>query len=759
MRLLTAFRRMNLYMKLLLGIVLVTVVTLAVASAILFFYFTRIALGQVYRTDLDSLEQTSREVRRLTESAQTLTFQMYRNTTITQLLYYGTPNVYETVAALTEMNNYLLTMPYIDSIYAYNPRTANVYIAADYGQNGPYAKSELADNDILTLLDNYTDYKPLVPIPRYVWTDESRTERKAVYTYLFYDAIGSPDNSLNSAIVVNIDADWIHKDIGGSGSDKIGRTFIIDNSGKLQFGGEERLEAEARDLVERIDRRQGAGYLVGRYAGERSLISYTQADDMDWRYVRVSSYAAVTGKVEDMRRTTILITLAIVAFGLLLSWLQTRRLYAPIDHMASRVSMLEVDRRNNLFTVRQTYLRSLVFGREPVNPKALRERFAALGIGFDIQGEYRIALLGIDGFPAFAEARGADVHVYKYAIMNIASELANQAYQAETVDLEEGLVLLLLGSSSLSSTPAASPEQSDERYIRSMLMQIQNATREHLGLGLSIAYTAPDRQFLHLGALYRQSAEALKYRFHAGRGAILYAPDTIVPPSNEYRYPADRERRLNEAIMAGKTDEARAICDELLDETRRYPIQAAEDLLARLKTALAQSLTMLERNHGIEFAAHPDRHWPPASRIETRAEAERLIEELLAEARDKVEGKRKHRLEDLIGQINELIERQYGDPALSLNLVAELLSMSPSYVGRLYKQHTMNTIVDAIQKVRLERAMELLARTHLPIAEIAEQCGFTSTSYFNRLFKKHYGLTPTDCRKGGERSIGEDLLT
>lgn len=742
MRLLTAFRQMNLYMKLLLGIVLVTAVTLTVASTILFFYFNRIALGQVYRSDLDSLEQTSREVRTMTESAQTLTFQMYRNSTITQLLYYGEPNVYDMVAALSEMNNYIVTMPYIDSVYAYNPNTANVYIAAAHGQNGQYAKSELADKNILTLLENYTAYKPLVPIPRYVWTDEAHAQRKAVYTYLFYDAISSPDNSLNSAIVVNIDADWIHKDIGGTGGGKIGQTFIIDNTGKLQFADSD--EQDASELVDRIASRPDAGYFVGSYAGERSLVSYTQADDMDWRYVRVSSYAAVTSKVEDMRQTTVLITLGILIFGLLLSWIQTRRLYAPIDKMANRVKMLEVDRRNNLFTVRQTYLRNLVLGREPINPKALRERFAALGIGLDIQGEYRVSLLSIDDYTPFEEARGPDVHVYKYAIMNIASELASQAYRAETIDMEGSGVLLLIGIST------ASEGQTDETYIRSMFTQIQNAVLEHLGLGLSISYTASDRQFVHLSTLYRQAAEAVKYRYHKGRGAILYAPDVIVPSTKEYRYPAERERRLSEAVLAGKTDEAIQICAELLDETTRYPMHATEELLARLKTAFAQALGMLERNHGVLFETHPERTWPQAGWFETRQETERAIEELLHEAREKVEGKRKNRQEDLIVQINDLIERQYGNPDLSLNLVAEQMNMSPSYVGRLYKQHTMKTIVDVIQTVRLERARALLGETHLAIADIAERTGFTNTSYFHRTFKKHFGLTPTDYRKGRE---------
>nr|WP_281284884.1 helix-turn-helix domain-containing protein [Cohnella terricola] len=40
-------------------------------------------------------------------------------------------------------------------------------------------------------------------------------------------------------------------------------------------------------------------------------------------------------------------------------------------------------------------------------------------------------------------------------------------------------------------------------------------------------------------------------------------------------------------------------------------------------------------------------------------------------------------------------------------------------------------------------------QTHFSIAEVAERVGFTNSSYFYRMFKKQYGLTPTDFRKSG----------
>ena len=732
-------------MKLLLGIVLVAVFTLAVSSAILFFYFNRIALNQVYRSDLDSLRLTSREAMSMTSTAQSLTFQMYRNTTITQLLYYTDPSVYDTVAAMQELNNYISSMPYLDSIYVYNPKSANVYVAAGAGQNGLFPKEELVDGDILQLLDKYTEYKPLIPIPRYVWTDGNRTKRKAVYTYLFYDAIGSPDNKVNSAIIVNIDAMWINQNIDGTGEMKIGQSFIIDNNGVLQFQ-EDFLsglrEEEAADLAGRILREPEADYFVGAYGDSELLVSFTEPDDLNWRYVRISPYAEVTRKVEEMRRTTLLITLAILVFGLLFSWLLSRKLYVPIDRMANRVRMLEVEKRNSLFTIRQNFLRNLVSGRESVKPKPLRERLAALGISFDIHDGYRLALIAIDDYPAFNETRGTDEHVYKYAMMNIASELAMQAFEAETIDLGDETIVLLLGMS------PASAEQLDEAYLQSMFKQIQKAVAEHLGIGVSVAYTAVDRQFIHLPSLFRQAAEAMKYRFHAGYGSVLYAPATIIPAAREYEYPVDRERRLSEAVLAGKTDDARQIYGEMMNDTRSYPVQAAYALLGRLKPALGQVLRTLEKNHGISFDSNPEAAWPAVERIETRAQVDRWIDEMLLEVREQMEGRRKNRQEELIKLIDDLILEQYADPDLSLQLVAERMNISPSYVGRIYKQHTMRTIVDAIQKVRLEKAMDLLGQTHLSIAEIAERTGFTNASYFHRTFKKHYGMTPNDYRKG-----------
>ncbi|MMZ62089.1 Arabinose operon regulatory protein [compost metagenome] len=75
------------------------------------------------------------------------------------------------------------------------------------------------------------------------------------------------------------------------------------------------------------------------------------------------------------------------------------------------------------------------------------------------------------------------------------------------------------------------------------------------------------------------------------------------------------------------------------------------------------------------------------------------------------------------------------------------------YISRIYKQQMMITIVDALQRTRIEKACQLLLETDWPVADIAMQTGFASTSYFHRMFKRALGVTPTDYRRSRPISV------
>lgn len=84
---------------------------------------------------------------------------------------------------------------------------------------------------------------------------------------------------------------------------------------------------------------------------------------------------------------------------------------------------------------------------------------------------------------------------------------------------------------------------------------------------------------------------------------------------------------------------------------------------------------------------------------------------------------------------------------ISLEDVAEASSLSRTYLSRYFKKMTGQTLFNYIQQTRIKYASYLLQTGQTSITQIALDCGFDSVSYFNRIFKKYYGITPGQYRK------------
>jgi AraC-like DNA-binding protein len=81
---------------------------------------------------------------------------------------------------------------------------------------------------------------------------------------------------------------------------------------------------------------------------------------------------------------------------------------------------------------------------------------------------------------------------------------------------------------------------------------------------------------------------------------------------------------------------------------------------------------------------------------------------------------------------------------ISLRTVAKTLEINPSYLGVCFKKATGITVVDFIQKQRIEAAKSIMiTQQHIPIRKVARACGFKSTTYFCRVFRKLEKMTPS----------------
>jgi two-component system, response regulator YesN len=83
---------------------------------------------------------------------------------------------------------------------------------------------------------------------------------------------------------------------------------------------------------------------------------------------------------------------------------------------------------------------------------------------------------------------------------------------------------------------------------------------------------------------------------------------------------------------------------------------------------------------------------------------------------------------------------------LSVAKFAEMLHFNPSYLSRMYKQTTGQSISELISEIKLDNAQRMLRQGNMKINEIALALGFETPSYFTRFFKKKTNVTPQEFR-------------
>ena len=94
-----------------------------------------------------------------------------------------------------------------------------------------------------------------------------------------------------------------------------------------------------------------------------------------------------------------------------------------------------------------------------------------------------------------------------------------------------------------------------------------------------------------------------------------------------------------------------------------------------------------------------------------------------------------------------IIKNELSNPLLSTAFVAEKLGISKSYLCYLFKQDFNDSLTKIIRKYRLKQAVIDIQNSNLSLHEITIKYGFKSPSYFSRIFKEFYGISPMEYKK------------
>ncbi len=102
--------------------------------------------------------------------------------------------------------------------------------------------------------------------------------------------------------------------------------------------------------------------------------------------------------------------------------------------------------------------------------------------------------------------------------------------------------------------------------------------------------------------------------------------------------------------------------------------------------------------------------------------------------------------DSIINEVISFVNKHYHKP-LTLQTFCDQTHYNLSYISRRFKQETGMTFREYVQKIRIEKACELLAGSDMTVSEIARAVGYDDIQFFHSVFKRLLHMTPKEYKK------------
>lgn len=213
-------------------------------------------------------------------------------------------------------------------------------------------------------------------------------------------------------------------------------------------------------------------------------------------------------------------------------------------------------------------------------------------------------------------------------------------------------------------------------------------------------------------------------------------------------YPYDKEKELLSKVKLGDIPSANATLNDLLG----YVFFAHGSSLDIVKSRSIELCSLLSRV-AIEGGASSDIILKLNNQFIKNLQRILTLEDLCFNLQEIVEAFSHSVLNNISSNNSMTIKKaivyiaNHFNDTISLEDVASVVNMHPSYFSSKFKQGTGSSFKEYLNMVRIEESKRLLTNTNFSIIDIALSTGFEDQSYFTKVFKKYTGITPKQFRE------------
>ena len=574
-------------------------------------------------------------------------------------------------------------------------------------------------------------------------------------------------------IVISLDESKFMGDAADIEALNQGLVAIIDDKNKIitSSSGDFDLTGLRYDDLEGAD-----GFTHTKIDGRKAVISYTNSQVTDWKYVAVVPNEVFWKKAQYIKRLTLVGIVLCLCIGGVLVCVSLRKNYNPVSELVKLLEKsqgMNFSKKDNEYMfihqmvhqiqsdknkvdailkqqnkeIKSELLTRLIKGKTGGN-LPVQDALALSDIHFTTE-DFAVMIFYIEDYaevfsgelPIREDASSLEkFKMVQFIMTNVIEEMIGQKNNLGFMtDIDDILVCLV------NFGPGGAEHAKEE------LSRVGNESQEFMGkhfrIQFKVAISSAHKTLMGIPEAYSEALQVLEYKKVLGIEDFNHYQDIIEMPKGDYYYPLEVEQQLINYIKVGDLEHSQIILNDIFKknfESSILSVKVARCLMFDLVS------TMIKTMNEASYAGYNDL-MESLNPIETligcenindmRREMIYILDGFCKHIQAKEKSRNKGTDLQLVNNVMEYVQNGYSDPNLSVTTIAEHFRVHVVHLSRAFKEHFGESLSDHINSVRIHKAKELLNKLD-NLEDVSKAAGYSNIRTFMRVFKKLEGITP-----------------
>lgn len=698
---------------------------------------------------------------RIREVRETLIY-LSSNTSLEKLIFNSSFNydrfAVEYMDVRSELSKLLISRDYVRNVYLYIKEKDSIlssegmYYFDDFFMNENHYDNVSVD-DIKKLLSSDENFSILQTMKINGMNVVSAMARVPYHTEKY------------GTLVINIDAEKLFVNIKNNTDTKTEVLVLNENNKVMTHTGNSFLSIDNLEEIINATSTDNEDGLVINAGGIPTYLTWTVSSANRWKYIVLIPYRELISKSVFIRNLSLAACFFFLLIGIIISFIMSKKIYNPIKSIIENLKKHYNNTQKDVFTEKLNEFKIINNTIESVFAENT-QLLSAFRQNRERMTEWFLYHLLKEGSIEFSEEYRRDFEEleqilkentiipvlvslhYFYSIRRNLMEKEIKMLHSEIKLALEGLAvtgnhgwLIELDKNKLCII-SVFPENSAS-HINELNNEILKEMEKYAQF---LDYTIVDgeciQSYYDLNQCYLRMLDAFNNRLFCKKHQVLYLSEPEAEEGCKQPVAFTQEKQLKNALSNGDYRYSESIIKGVIQKLIDAGVMhsSAKIVLMEILNTALHTIS----DSGCNYQDVFDNYFLLYGQLDEcsiKEEYEEFFEKVFLSITQYFAGRKNFDENEVIKKLLDFIEKNYSSQ-ISLSLAAQQMGMSMGYFSKYFKDRVGVNFVDYLNKVRLDKAKELLCNKKIKIGEIAEKVGYLSSNTFNVVFKKYEGVSP-----------------